>query len=157
MSRFSVHRPTYRDEEYAPKQGAGQRRLDNLLQAGVAGLVTFDQGCDVEGHLGDGAERGVHQRAHRKVTLGRDTAETRGVRRRFELRAPLEQAERSFRNRFMATADHSQGYVPAGNLMSAVGRTGGQSQTTTNVHQGETLLDDTDFPRLQLIKWLPLG
>lgn len=75
----SVHRPTYGDEEYAPKQGAGQRRLDNLLQADVAGLVTFDQGCDVEGHLGDGAERGVHQRTHRKVTLGRDTAETTEV------------------------------------------------------------------------------
>ena len=33
-----------------------------------------DQGRDVEGHLRDGAERGVHQRTHRKVTLSRDAA-----------------------------------------------------------------------------------
>lgn len=61
---------TYRDEEYAPKEGASQCCLDNLLQAGAASLVTPDQGCDVEGHLSDGAECGVHQCTHRKVTLG---------------------------------------------------------------------------------------
>ena len=68
---------THRDEEDAAEQGARQRRLHYLLQAGVARLVTSDQGRDVEGHLRDGAERGVHQRTHRKVTLGRDTAHDR--------------------------------------------------------------------------------
>ena len=67
-------RLAHRDEEDASKQRASQRCFNNLLQTRVGCLVTSEQGCDVKGQLCDGAEAGIHHRAHSKVTLGRDTA-----------------------------------------------------------------------------------
>lgn len=60
---------THGYEEDAAQQGAGERRLDQLVEALGARVVALQQHRDVEGDLRDGAEGGVHHRAHRKVAL----------------------------------------------------------------------------------------
>lgn len=65
---------THGDEEDAAQQGAGERRLDELVEAPGACTVALQQRRDIEGDLRDGAEGGVHHCTHRKVTLCRDAA-----------------------------------------------------------------------------------
>lgn len=64
----SIHN-TDGDEENAAQEGSSQGSLDDLLQTRVPFAVSPEQGRDVEAQLCDGAERGVHNRAHSKVTL----------------------------------------------------------------------------------------
>lgn len=64
---------TDRNKEDATEQGASERRFNELFVTFVAEAMTLQQGSDVEGHLCDGAECGVHYSSHCEVALSRDT------------------------------------------------------------------------------------
>lgn len=64
---------TDRNEEDASEQGPRESGFNDLCVTFAPGAMTLQQGGDVEGHLGDGAERGVHYCPHCEVTLSRDT------------------------------------------------------------------------------------
>lgn len=68
--------PTHRNEEYAAEQGSGESCFHDLFVALAGGALAPQQRRDVERHLSDGAERGVHHCSHGKVTLCRDAVET---------------------------------------------------------------------------------
>lgn len=68
--------PTHRNEEYAAEQGSGESCFHDLFVALAGGALAPQQRRDVERHLSDGAERGVHHCSHGKVTLCRDAVKT---------------------------------------------------------------------------------
>lgn len=69
---------THRYEEDAAEQSPSERRFDDLFITPGASAVSPQQRRDVEGHLRDGAEGGVHHRSHCKITLCRQATHTRG-------------------------------------------------------------------------------
>lgn len=69
--------PPHRYEQYAAEQGPGERCFDDLFITLGGSLVSSQQRRDVERHLCDGAERGVHHRSHCEVTLGGNAVGTK--------------------------------------------------------------------------------
>lgn len=76
LSTHVLISPTHRNEEYAAEQGSGESCFHNLFVALAGGALAPQQRRDVERHLSDGAERGVHHCSHGKVTLCRDAVKT---------------------------------------------------------------------------------
>lgn len=69
---------THGYEEDAAEQSPSERRFDDLFITPGASAVSPQQRRDVEGHLGDGAEGGVHHCSHCKITLCRQATHTIG-------------------------------------------------------------------------------
>ena len=86
----------HRYEQYTPEQGPSERCFDDLLITFGFSVVSLKQCCDVESHLCDGAERGIHHRPHCKVTLSRNAVEIRTVIRIQEQNYTTSQNQNSF-------------------------------------------------------------
>lgn len=67
---------THRYEEDTAEQSPCERRFDDLFITSGASAVSPQQRRDVERHLRDGAESGVHHRSHRKITLCGEATDT---------------------------------------------------------------------------------
>lgn len=67
---------THGYEEDAAEQSPSERRFDDLFITPGASAVSPQQRRDVEGHLGDRAEGGVHHCSHCKITLRRQATHT---------------------------------------------------------------------------------
>lgn len=76
LSTHVLISPTHRNEEDAAEQGSGESCFHDLFVALAGGALAPQQRRDVERHLSDGAERGVHHCSHGKVTLCRDAVKT---------------------------------------------------------------------------------